>query len=185
MIINKDFYKKTGTRNHNFNFCKICKCYINDISYCIEKTIKKKAVFNNKILNNYEKAKLEYSIKRSLFDDIKKALEKKKNEINDYVQKINNLIKKLNEIALYSNIYENQENYCDYQIKIEKSEMKKGFEKRIKKIQDKKMRSYKLGKLFRNQNVFDNNLNEHLSILSNSMKSIDEDVYNTIQNVEN
>ena len=44
------------------------------------------------------------------------------------------------------------------------------------------MRSYKLGKLFRNQNVYDNKLKEHLSILSNSM---DEDVYNTIQNVEN
>ena len=54
---------------------------------------------------------------------LKKHQKKKKNEINDYVQKINNLIKKLNEIALYSNIYENQENYCDYQIKIEKSEM--------------------------------------------------------------
>ena len=120
-----------------------------------------------------------------MFDDIKKALEKKKKEINDYVQKINNLIKQLNEIALHPNIYENQENYCDYQIKSEKSEMKKGFEKRIKKFQDKKMRSYKLGRLFRNQNVYNNELNEHLSILSNSMKSIDEDVYNTIQNVEN
>ncbi len=86
---------------------------------------------------------------------------------------------------MHLNIYENQENYCDYQIEIEKREMKKDFEKRIKKYQDKKIRSYKLGKLFRNQNVFDNNLNEHLSILSNSMKSIDEDVYNTIQNVEN
>ena len=86
---------------------------------------------------------------------------------------------------MYSNIYENQENYCDYQIKIEKSEMKKGFEKRIKKFQDKKMSSYKLGRLFRNKNVFDDNLNEHLSILSNSMKSINEDVYNTIQNIEN
>ena len=86
---------------------------------------------------------------------------------------------------MYSNIYENLENYCDYQIKIEKSEMKKGFEKRIKKFQDKKMRSYKLGKLFRNQNVYDNKLNEHLNILSNSMKSIDEDVYNNIQIFEN
>ena len=47
------------------------------------------------------------------------------------------------------------------------------------------MISYKLEKLFRNQNVYDNKLNEHLSILSNSMKSINEDVYNTIQNVEN
>ena len=76
-----------------------------------------------------------------------------KNKINVYVQKINNLIKKLNNIVLYSNIYENQENYCDYQIKIEINEMKKGFEKRIQKFQNKKMSSYKLGKLFRNQNV--------------------------------
>ena len=82
-------------------------------------------------------------------------------------------------MIMFKKIYENQENYCDYQIKIEKSEMKKDFEKRIKKFQDK------LGRLFRNQNVYDNNLNEHLNILSNSMKSINEDVYNTIQNVEN
>ena len=35
MIINKDTYKKTGTRNHNFNLCKICKCYINDIFFIL------------------------------------------------------------------------------------------------------------------------------------------------------
>ena len=64
--------------------------------------------------------------------------------MNYYFQKINNLIKKLNESALYSNIYENLENYCDYQIKVEKKEMKKDFEKRIKKIQNKKMKNYKL-----------------------------------------
>jgi hypothetical protein len=203
-IVKKDCYKKINSGNHNLiclkcnstchkkcneitvenikncinfsnNFCKICKCSINehkDLPFYIEKTIKNEVVFNNKILENYEKACLEYSIQISSFDDIKKHLEKMKNKINEDVQKINNLIKKLNEIALYSNIYENQENYCDYQIK-------------IKKYQDINMRIYKLGRLFRNQNVYDNNLNEHLSILSNSMKSIDEDVYNTIQNVEN
>ena len=123
-------------KNHNFNFFKICKCSINDIFYYIVKTIKKEAVFINEIFKKFEKACLEYSISISSFDDIKKYLEKMKNKINEDVQKINNLIKQLNNIALYSNIYENQENYCDYQIK-------------IKKYQDINMRIYKLGRLFR------------------------------------
>ena len=108
-IINKDCYKKINSGNHNLiclkcnstchkkcneitvenikncinfsnNFCKICKCSINehkDLPFYIVKTIKKETVFNNKILENYEKAKLEYSIQISSFDEIKKTLEKK------------------------------------------------------------------------------------------------------------
>ena len=173
--------------NISNGFCKICKCNVNehkDLPYYIVKTIKKENVFNNKVYKKFDDACIEFTETNSKIDVIKNELENNQKLINDCVKEIEKKINKLNEIALHSNIYNDQENYFKYKINVENSERKNGYMKRISNLKIHQNNCYKLGNLFRNKNFFDEELNEYKRTLNQSMKNIKDDVYNTYNTIQ-